>query len=82
MAIIGYVSVYVLLYCFLLLDSFTTCFGLLGHLQVCTCLLIFKESASLLFGHVVEFCMFLICVLFLCCTDMYTPEDGQVGRNM
>jgi hypothetical protein len=68
MGIIGYVSVCVLLYCtlvFSLLDSFSTCFGLLGHLQVCTYLLIFKESAF--FFYVVALCMFLVCVLFLCC---------------
>jgi hypothetical protein len=53
MGIIGYVSVYVMVYCmwvFSLLDSFTTRLDILGHLQVCTCFLIFKESASLLFG--------------------------------
>jgi hypothetical protein len=44
---------------FLLLVSFTTHFGLLGHLQVRTCLLIFKESDSLLFGYVVVLDMFL-----------------------
>jgi hypothetical protein len=47
MDIIGYVTVCVKLYCYVgfpPLVSFTTCFGLLGHLQVCT-FLIFKESA-------------------------------------
>jgi hypothetical protein len=46
---------------FSLLDSFTACFGLLGHLYMCTCLLLFKESAVLLFGYVVALCMLPIC---------------------
>jgi hypothetical protein len=52
--------------------SFTTCFGLHGHLQVCRILHIFvficwKDSASLLFWfaafffYVVTLCVFLIC---------------------
>jgi hypothetical protein len=53
MGIAGYVSIYVLLYCML--------FFSLGHLQVCKCLVMFKESASLLFGYVVALCMFTIC---------------------
>jgi hypothetical protein len=40
---------------------FTSCLGLLGHLQVCACLLVFKESASLLFSYVVALCVFLVC---------------------
>jgi hypothetical protein len=38
-----------LLYCMLvssLFNSSTTCFGLLGHLQVCTCLVIFSERVQ------------------------------------
>jgi hypothetical protein len=43
---------YIVCWVFHCWSLFTTSFSLLGHLQVCTCLLIFKESASLLFGYV------------------------------
>jgi hypothetical protein len=48
--------------------SFTTCFGLHGHLQVCRILHIFKDSASLLFflrGHTLHvFHLCFVPVLF------------------
>jgi hypothetical protein len=62
--------------------SFTTCFGLHGHLQVCKifyfCMLEGFCFAAFLFvcllpfyfslpPHAVTLCMFSICVLFLCC---------------
>jgi hypothetical protein len=57
--------------------SFTTCFGLHGHLQVCRIhrIFIFKCLRILLrcffsllpFFYVVTLCTFSICVLFLCC---------------
>jgi hypothetical protein len=49
--------------------SFTTCFGLHGHLQVCRILHIFKDSASLLFftwSHSACFpFVFCSCAVFL-----------------
>jgi hypothetical protein len=51
---------------FSLLVSFTTCFGLLGHLLVCTCLHIFEESASLLFGYVAVLCRVCFSAFWLC----------------
>jgi hypothetical protein len=55
-------------YCFIVCWfplSFTTCFGLHGHLQVCRILHIFKDSASLLFWISAFFtwshCVFSIC---------------------
>jgi hypothetical protein len=53
--------------------SFTTCFSLLGHLQVCTCLLIFKEPASLLFGYVVLLCRVK--------TNIKQHADGNLAYN-
>jgi hypothetical protein len=52
--------------------SFTTCFGLHGHLQVCRifCIFIFIYLGILLrcpFFYLVTLRMFSICVLFLCC---------------
>jgi hypothetical protein len=43
--------------------SFTTCFGLRGHLQVCRIFICLED-----FGSLVTLCMCSICVLFLCCS--------------
>jgi hypothetical protein len=48
--------------------SFTTCFGLHGHLQVCRIFHMLKGfwfAVYFFFFHVVTLCMFSICVLFL-----------------
>jgi hypothetical protein len=72
MGIAGYVSACVQLYC-VGFYCFTTCFGLHGHLQVCSILYIhmlegfcFADFFLCLFsrGHTLHVS---ICVLFLCC---------------
>jgi hypothetical protein len=72
MGFAGYVSVCVQLYCVGFPLSFTTCFGLHGHLQVCdSSIFIFIYLRILLrwflvccpFFYVVTLCVFSICVL-------------------
>jgi hypothetical protein len=75
--------------------SFTTCFGLNGHLQVCRILHIFificlKESASLLFGfhclslHVSTYMAIFKCVvyfIFICLMILLREQTNAYERN-